>query len=280
MDALSFTDAATFASLVGPVVEQYPAFASVLASNLDQSLHLPDGRTHWFLVRDGERPIAAAMHTPPFPLFVTPFPDAALGPALTALAEAVERACPQVPGVSGPVAVVEQFAAVWCARTGASSRVEESERVYEIGAPPPVPSVPGAARPVTEADLGPAVDWIREFNQEALPAAAAADPEWIVRRRLARGTLLLWQVDGTPVSMAGVSRPIAGVSRVGAVYTPKPQRRRGFGAAVTVAATRAGFAGGAGRVILYADLANLTSNHVYQQIGYRPVGDGTVVAFT
>lgn len=36
----------------------------------------------------------------------------------------------------------------------------------------------------------------------------------------------------------------------------------------------------ADRVVLFADLANPTANAIYQQIGFRPVGDHRVVRFS
>jgi len=275
---LTFTDAAAFAALVGPVIDRYPAFSSVLASNLDQTRHDPGAGGHWYLLQDGGEPVAAAMRTPPYPLFVTPAPDPPR--AMAALAEAVARVSPALPGVNGPVAVSQAFADQWQRTTGRHPGRTLGERLYEITAPPGLVDVPGQARLATTADLAHAVAWATEFNREALPHQAGIDAEPAVRRRLARGRLLFWEVEGRPVSMAGTSRVITGVSRVGAVYTPKENRRNGFGAAATVAATRQGFDDGAERCILYADLANPTSNGIYRALGYRPVGDGLLITFT
>jgi predicted GNAT family acetyltransferase len=79
--------------------------------------------------------------------------------------------------------------------------------------------------------------------------------------------------------MAAVTAPAAGVARVGPVYTPPAHRRRGHGSAVTAAATTAAIAGGAEDVVLYTDLANATSNAIYQAIGYRPDHDAEERAF-
>ena len=37
---------------------------------------------------------------------------------------------------------------------------------------------------------------------------------------------------------------------------------------------------GATQVVLYTDLANPTSNALYERLGYRPVEDRTVLTFT
>ncbi|WP_420713399.1 GNAT family N-acetyltransferase [Streptomyces sp. NRRL WC-3549] len=87
--------------------------------------------------------------------------------------------------------------------------------------------------------------------------------------RIAHGGLVLWEDGGVPVSMAGVSRTVAGTARVSVVYTPPEHRGRGYAAAVTAGAGRTAREAGAGEVLLFADLANPTSNGVYLRIGDR-----------
>jgi predicted GNAT family acetyltransferase len=101
-----------------------------------------------------------------------------------------------------------------------------------------------------------------------------------VRRQLALGgAIVLWEVDGTVVSSAGVKAPNSGASRIGPVYTPPEDRRRGYAAAATAEASRWARRAGAQEILLYTDLANPTSNGVYQRIGFRPVTDYVELAF-
>ena len=57
------------------------------------------------------------------------------------------------------------------------------------------------------------------------------------------------------------------------VYTPPALRRRGFASALVAAVSAVGLASGKEVCVLYTDLANPTSNSIYQKIGYRPVCD-------
>ena len=57
------------------------------------------------------------------------------------------------------------------------------------------------------------------------------------------------------------------------MYTPQTSRGNGYGSSVTAAATSAALAEGAQHVVLYTDLANPTSNSIYQNIGYQPDHD-------
>jgi GNAT superfamily N-acetyltransferase len=76
-----------------------------------------------------------------------------------------------------------------------------------------------------------------------------------------------------PVAMNWTSPPAAGVVRVSAVYTPPERRGRGYASALVAATSQAALADGATACTLFTDLANPTSNAIYQRIGYRPVAD-------
>jgi predicted GNAT family acetyltransferase len=48
---------------------------------------------------------------------------------------------------------------------------------------------------------------------------------------------------------------------------------------VTAAVSQAALDAGATHVVLYTDLANPTSNALYERLGYRPVQDRVVLSF-
>ena len=90
---------------------------------------------------------------------------------------------------------------------------------------------------------------------------------------------MLWDDGGTPVSMAMLRAPSAGVSRIGPVFTPRDARGHGYGSAVTASASDRARRGGVDDVVLFADLANPTSNAIYQRIGFEPVSDSVRIDF-
>jgi GNAT superfamily N-acetyltransferase len=73
--------------------------------------------------------------------------------------------------------------------------------------------------------------------------------------------------------------PAAGVSRIGPVFTPLAERGHGYGSAVTAAAADLAGRSGTPDVVLFADLANPTSNAIYQRIGFEPVVDSVRIDF-
>jgi predicted GNAT family acetyltransferase len=214
--------------------------------------------------------------TPPFELLLAAVPADSTEDLVAALR--AEGAA--VPGVNGPEAAVERFAAAWTAGTPLPVRTVWRQRLYRLGTlehPSPLP--PGRARRATEADLALGVRWYEAFQDEVKTSGGGL--EAMVRERIEAGRLWLWDDEsGVPVSLAGRTAAAAGVSRVAPVYTPPEARRRGYGAAVTAAVTADALERDADEVVLFTDLANPTSNAIYQGIGFRPLSDRHVVQFS
>ena len=92
--------------------------------------------------------------------------------------------------------------------------------------------------------------------------------------------LLLWEVEGAAVSMAGYSGRTPNGIRIAWVYTPPENRGKGFAGACVAALSQKLLDDGRKFCFLYTDLANPVSNHVYQKMGYEPVTDATVYSFS
>jgi ribosomal protein S18 acetylase RimI-like enzyme len=219
--------------------------------------------------------LGAFMHTPPFPLLVTAVP----GEAAADLAAKTLDGRPVI-GVNSYDETAAAFAAAWRARTGCQVDVHRRMRLYrlaELSWPDPRPA--GAPRVATEADAALVTGWFSAFAVE-VDNAGDADQAAAARDRISYGGVTLWETDGPPVALAGVTRQVAGMVRVGPVYTPPELRGHGYGSAVTAEVSRAALADGADEVLLYTDLANPVSNSIYQRIGYQQVEDRVVLTFT
>ncbi len=215
----------------------------------------------------------AFLQTPPFPLLLATLPPASARSLLDLLA--TERKLPAAVNVPGRDEA--SLLTAWAAATGGNGVTRMRSRLFRLSVlVPPYPVPPGGARLAREGDRELLTDWHAAFAHETgagLPEHAGR----IVADRLGHDGFMLWEDGGKPVAMAGLTREVAGVIRVSDVYTPPGDRRRGYGGAVTTAISQAALDAGADAVVLYTDLANPTSNALYQRLGYRPVGDRVVL---
>jgi RimJ/RimL family protein N-acetyltransferase len=215
----------------------------------------------------------AALRTPPWPLLASPLEPGGAEPLIAQWLQVD----PEVSGVSGLPETTRAIAAAWRRRTGGTSRrtFSEAMHVLEHVLDPPRPAA-GALRLPEPAERDLMVTWMKDFVEEAR-LVGAAQAEQMTDAWLRRRGLLLWD-DGQPVSMVGVNRAVAGVVRLGPVYTPPALRRRGYAGTAVAAASRRALAAGATRCMLFTDLANPTSNKIYAEVGYRRCGDWEEIA--
>jgi predicted GNAT family acetyltransferase len=137
----------------------------------------------------------------------------------------------------------------------------------------------GTARLAARTDRDLLARWFGAFARE-VGDPPGQDYRGAVAERLGYDGITVWEAGGVPVSVAGRTRAVAGMVRVGPVYTPPELRGHGFASAATAAVSQAALEAGLREVVLYTDLANPTSNAVYQRLGYRPVEDRVVLSFT
>lgn len=257
------TDANEIIAIIRPLIAADPVRYTVLGS-VAQVLEEPTAEG-WCLAVPGSADIATRS-SPLTPVVVVGCwtdPDAR-AELVTAL-----RGLPDLAAINGPLPWSAEIAeeAVPILR-------RMDQRLFQLDALIPPTGVPGSGRRAGEADRSLLLDWYRAFAEEA--EARGMDLERSVDRILAAGGAWIW-VDGEPVSLAVRRAPAEGSARVGPVYTPPRHRGQGYGSAVTAVATRDVLDDGAVPV-LFTDLANPTSNAIYQRLGYRPVGDYVSVA--
>src|ERR1019366_3292025 len=163
------------------------------------------------------------------------------------------------------------FVDAWQRRTGDRPRVRVHLRLYRLsGLTAPRPWPTGRARVAQAADRDLLVVWCAAFRREESSGPENAAP--VVDDRLSYGGVPLWETGAGAVSLAGVSGQGAGQVGVARLYAPRERRRNGYAAGVTFAVSQAALDAGARDVVLFTDLANPTSNALYQRLGYRPVG--------
>lgn len=281
MDVRHHQDSRKFRALAGELYSADPVRHTVALTVMARSLtdDPPAGQEPPVMVtvHDGGAVVGAALRSPPWPMIVSGLPV----DTMDAVVARWLQIDPELPGVNGPRGLAEAFAATWARHTGAGLRETMAGRLYRLTELSP-PTVPGRMRLASDADIHLLAGWQLAFQVEAIGhERQSGDRAEHLRRLLAMGDgLALWELDGQTVSWALASKPVDGMSRVGPVYTPPEQRGRGYGSAITAAISRWARDAGADQVLLFTDLANPTSNSIYQKIGYRPVYDSTELEFT
>jgi len=224
--------------------------------------------------RDG-RIVLAALRTPPRGLVLSEVDDP---PALDALA--TELAGADLSGVVGPSEHVGQFVDRWKRLSGRPAELKLRERIFRLTAVRPPRPVTGHLRVAKQEDHALLMAWLEAFALEALGEPRDPElPEIVARWLAGRGrSLYLWQ-DAKPVSLCGTAGPTPNGIRIGPVYTPPEVRGRGYASACVAAVSQAQLDAGRSFCFLFTDLANPTSNHIYEEIGYEPVRDVDMYRF-
>jgi predicted GNAT family acetyltransferase len=274
------TDAREVSTAVARLVERDPEPMSVLSSVTKGLVADPNRYVdpRWWVGRDShDEVVAAVMLTPPHLLHIAvATPDQARDLAALLAAEG-----DALPGVGGLREAAEAFAAEWARLTGDTTTVEMEVGRFSLPERPRLPfEVAGRFRLATTEDA-PVVDaWHQDFvdtiDETTIDTGGRRAPN--LDQHYAAGLVGLWEVDGTPVSMAYASPTSGGVTRISGVWTPVELRGNGYASAVVHALSSARMDAGA-RCMLYTDLANPTSNAIYQAMGYRRDGDSVSIRF-
>lgn len=227
-------------------------------------------------VQQGGELVAAGVMTPPYGLVVYAA-DAATPDVWRQMADALIAGRWPLPTVNGVAACSHAFAESWRSLSGGAIEQQMALRVFALRTVIPPAPVAGHLRAATPADAGLAFDWYNAFHVEAAPQEPAP-LQANVEHSLAHSNLYFWEEGGRPVSLAGKGRRTPHGCTVGPVYTPPALRGRGYASACVAALSQRILDEGKAFCTLFTDLANPTSNHIYQQIGYRPVCDFALYA--
>ncbi len=274
MEIARHDDVAEFARTVRPMLDADPVRHTILLSVLDGLVRGGERAEVLLTGRAGERIEACALRSSGMKLLVSGVP-VRHGAAVAATLAGV-----RLPGVSGPRPEAEAFAVEYASRTGAGVELAMAMRLFALGELRR-PTVAGSARLAQEQDIDLMGGWRAAMADEIgmgwhdphTPAEVAASAQ-----RLGRGEVL-WEYGGEPVSYASVCRPVAGMARIGPVFTPPEHRGHGYAAAATSFASQWAIDAGADHVLLFTDAANQVTNRLYPRLGYRHVHDASDLAF-
>jgi uncharacterized protein len=239
----------------GPFLRSDPVRHSVLLTVLDLRVKYPEPGRYWIVRLEGD--VNGVVMQSPTDFFATFTPMTP--PALVAVVDAIVDDGVHLPGVNGDAATAARFTGHWTERTRSAARPIEGQRIYEVEQVIAPIGVSGDLRAATSEDRDHVVAWFEGFASET-GETGGHPPAVVAAHRLRVGQ-------------------VAGVVRLGPVYTPPERRGRGYAsglvAGISAAALRDGY-----RCILYTDLGNPTSNAIYRAVGYRAIDEAIRYEFT
>lgn len=257
-----------------PLLEKREDLYSLFLGVLGQ---IEQGRYETFflgLAEDAQGISALALMTPPHPLQLIVCREGANVEALAA--NEFRNAEIEVSGVIGDKRTAERFAEAW----GGSAEIAMDQGLYRIDAVrKKLAKSPGSWRVANRLDAPLLVDWYQLFGEDTgIGNPSQEEAEEKIADFISRKEVFLWEDGGRVVSCMKKARPSKHGITVSFVFTPKELRKKGY-ARTLVAEITEELLNEYDFAMLYTDLANGTSNKIYQEIGYEQIANPVHLKF-
>jgi GNAT superfamily N-acetyltransferase len=190
-----------------------------------------------------------------------------------------------VTGIAGPVEQV-RFARSALALAEARASLDGTEWLYALDLPdliiPPALSTKAVVcRPPRPDERETLCAWRMAYDIETMGATDSADS----RRRsaefldaqIAEGNAWVAVDGGVPVSLSAFNATLPDIVQLGGIYTPPERRGRGYARAAVAASLVVARERGVSRAVLFT--ANPSAARTYEAVGFRRVGDYSLVLF-
>jgi uncharacterized protein len=268
---VSYATPAAALAVAGQWLARDPRRNNLLLTLLSARSCEPQPGRYW-AVLEGAEVVGVSLQSPlDRPLILS----AMLPEHAAALAAAICAGHDEIPGVIGEAQVAARFAGEWTERCKLGAQPIWGQRLYGADTVVEGRQVPGRIERAGMQRESLMREWLAAFSREISEPAPAPD---FVQKRIAAGQLWTW-LDGMERAMVVTTPAIAEVSRLQAVYVPGEYRRRGYAEGLVRDLTRRLIHGGI-RPVLYAELANPTSNAIYRRIGYRAIAETVYYRFS
>ena len=286
-----YTDVHEFYHDTYDVLMNHEAQNMILLGNLIMG-HVGKDKTewrdpaNWFMatIVEGDEILLTAMMTPPHNLTLYATGNEINQEAIQCLIDELkdQEILGKIPGVMTEKALAESFANAYTAHNNGSYKVKMNQRIYELTEVNSAVPMFGKVRLLAEKDMHYFPYWVEAFNGAAIfgkTEMAIPQEGEVYRYRIEQKKLYVLEHDGVPVSMAGFTREMQTAIGVAYVYTPPYYRGKGYATSLVAQISQLALDKGYTKCVLYTDLANPTSNSIYQKIGYVPICDSLMLEF-
>ncbi|MCL2287104.1 MAG: GNAT family N-acetyltransferase [Firmicutes bacterium] len=287
MEFKQYTDIHTFYDAAYNVLMRHEAQNLIPLGNLilgREGKDKTDWRdpANWYMatVHDESGVLLTAIMTPPWNIALYATDNKIDAAAIDCLINGI--ADTPIPGVLAEKNLAQFFTAAYATSKGMHYEISMDQCIYELTeVNPAIPQI-GTMRLVEEKDMTFLPFWYEAFYAaETYGATTMRIPEDIekCRQRISQKSLYTLEIDGVPVTIAGLNKAMRSVIGVGPVYTPPYFRGKGYASSCVAQLSQLALDKGFAKCVLYTDLANPTSNSIYQKIGYKPICDSLQIKF-
>ncbi|MGG0151767.1 GNAT family N-acetyltransferase [Bacillus mycoides] len=197
--------------------------------------------------------------------------------AIVELAKQLTRIYPDIPGLIGNKNIVQKLAEEIAILEHKKTTVVMEQGVYELKQVKKKWNGDGIFREVTSEELPLIEKWIYQFCEDVKLPTTKEEAKQTAHTLITNNRLFGLEVDGKLVSVAAKTRPTTNNITVNFVYTPKEERKKGYASNCVAALSQRMLDEGYKTTTLYTDLANPTSNKIYQEIGYEQIMESVLI---
>ena len=199
------------------------------------------------------------------------------GEAIQEIAKQLTKVYPDIPGLIGEKRVVKQLAEEIAQLEQRKLCIRMNQGVYELKKVKKKWDEHGVFRQVNSDELPSIEKWVYQFCEDVHLPTKEEKAKQTANILVSTNRLFGWEVDGRLVSVAATTRPTKSNITVNFVYTPKDERKKGYASNCVAALSQHMLDRGYKTTTLYTDLANPTSNKIYQEIGYELIMESILI---
>ncbi|PKJ55343.1 GNAT family N-acetyltransferase [Bacillus sp. SN10] len=200
-----------------------------------------------------------------------------MGVDIKELAKELTKVYPDIPGLIGNKKVVQRLAEEIAVLENKKTAVAMEQGIYELKQVKKKWTEEGIFREINSDELPVIEKWIYQFCEDVNLPTTKEEAEQTAHTLITNHRLFGLEIDGKLVSVAAKTRPTKNNITINFVYTPKEERKKGYASNCVAALSQRMLDEGYKTTTLYTDLANPTSNKIYQEIGYEQIAESVLI---
>ena len=199
------------------------------------------------------------------------------GVTIEELAKELTKVYPDISGLIGNKKIVQKIAAEIAVLENKKANVAMEQGVYELKQVKKKWNGDGVFREINSDEIPLIEKWIYQFCEDVKLPTTKEEAKQTAQTLIINHRLFGLEVDGKLVSVAAKTRPTKNNITVNFVYTPTEARKKGYASNCVAALSQRMLDEGYKTTTLYTDLANPTSNKIYQEIGYEQIAESVLI---